>query len=214
MGLDKTHYALTTLLYLKYIVAEAGAGRALPCFGGKSVAELEGVPRIIGDNRVRAMRSLILQTGVQLVNLYLSRQLNHTELYCTSDIHGRRKAIHLISYSSYRAHHGNRTTCRPANTGFKLSMNRILRNPAQPRPVTPQYDWDLPLAWLFAQVTDQDELGCRSPRRLNSAITAAKCENITLEEANDRIKSLASPWTIRRREETRDLKGQPLGSHS
>ncbi|KAG0643367.1 hypothetical protein HOY80DRAFT_1033408 [Tuber brumale] len=124
MGLGKTHYAPATLLCLKYIVDEAAAGRALLCLGGKSVAKLEVVPQIFGANSEvyrwpciiivpanlvhtweRAMKSLIPQTGVQLVNLYLSCHLNHNELNYTSDNPRRSKAIHLISNSSYRVHY-------------------------------------------------------------------------------------------------------------
>ena len=48
MGLGKTHCALATLLYLKYSINQAAAGRPLLCLDGKLVAQLERVLRIIG----------------------------------------------------------------------------------------------------------------------------------------------------------------------
>ncbi|CUS07052.1 unnamed protein product [Tuber aestivum] len=249
MGLGKTHYALATLLYLKYIVDEAAAGRALPCLGGKSVAELEVVPRIFGAdskvyrrpriiivpaNRVytweRVVQSLIPQTGVQLVNLYLSRQLNHNELNYTSDDPGRGKAIHLISYSSYRARYKHLDRLQGCQWGIgifdesHMAKSRATQTfdslmeidvPCRIQLTgTPMHhtvgDWVPQTEWLFAQVTDQDELDSHGPRLLDSAIIEAKRENITLEQAYDRIKSIAWPWTIRRWGETRDANGQPL----
>src|SRR5438270_13992987 len=113
MGLGKTHCALATILYLKYIINEASAGRALPCLGGKSVAELEVVPRIfdaanelywrpciiiVPANLVhaweRAVQSLIPQTGLELINLYARRHLGHSELNYSSDNPRRGRAIH------------------------------------------------------------------------------------------------------------------------
>ena len=51
MGLGKTHCMLATLLYLKYIIDEAAAGKSLACLGGKAVGELQSVAWIFGvDN--------------------------------------------------------------------------------------------------------------------------------------------------------------------
>ncbi|CUS10220.1 unnamed protein product [Tuber aestivum] len=249
MGLGKTHYALATLLYLKYIVDEAAAGRALPCLGGKSVTELEVVPWIFGaDSEVyrrpciivvpanlvhaweRAVQSLIPQTGVQLVNLYLSRQLNHTELNYTSDNPGRGKAIHLISYSSYRARYKNPDRLQGCQWGIGIfdeshmaksrttqTFDSLMKMDVPCRiqlTGTPMHhtvdDWVPQTEWLFSQVTDQDELNSYGPRPLDSAITGAKRGNITLEEAYGLIKDIAWPWTIRRWGETKDATGQPL----
>jgi len=70
--------------------------------------------------------------------------------------------------------------------------------------------WVVQTEWLFAQVTDQDELDSHGPRPLDSAIAEAKRENITLEEAYDQIKDIAWPWTIQRWGETKDANGEPL----
>jgi len=59
-------------------------------------------------------------------------------------------------------------------------------------------DWVVQTEWLFAQVTDQDELDSHGPHPLDSAIAEAKRENLTLEEAYDQMKEIAWPWTIRR----------------
>ena len=99
MGLGKTHCALATLLYLKHNVDEAAAGRALACLEEKSVVELEEVPRIFGvdievDRRSsiiivlanlvpaweREIQSLIPQTGLILINLFLRCRLTHNDL--------------------------------------------------------------------------------------------------------------------------------------
>ena len=71
-------------------------------------------------------------------------------------------------------------------------------------------DWVVQTEWLFAQVTDQDELDSHGPHPLDSAIAEAKRENLTLEEAYDQIKDIAWPWTIRRWGETKDANGEPL----
>jgi len=71
-------------------------------------------------------------------------------------------------------------------------------------------DWVVQTEWLFAQVTDQDELDSYHPRRLHSTIAKVKRENRTLEEAYDQIKDIAWPWTIRRWGETMDANGEPL----
>jgi len=57
-------------------------------------------------------------------------------------------------------------------------------------------DWVVPTEWLFAQVTDKDELEHYGPCPLNSVIAEAKPEDITLEEAYEQIKDIAWQWTI------------------
>ncbi|KAG0632751.1 P-loop containing nucleoside triphosphate hydrolase protein [Tuber brumale] len=204
MGLGKTHYALATLLYLKYIVDEAAAGRALPCLGGKLVAELEVVPRIFGADS----ESLIPQTGVQLVNLYLSHQLNDNELNYTSNDPGHGKAIHLISYSSYRACYKNADRLQGCQWGIGIFDESHMAKSCATQTFdslmeidvpcriqltgTPMHhtvgDWVPQTECLFTQVTDQDELDSHCLRPLDSAITE----------------------TIWRWGETRDANRQPL----
>ena len=49
------------LLYLKYIIEEAVAGKSLAYLGGKAVGELESVPRIFGeDNEAYQCSSIII----------------------------------------------------------------------------------------------------------------------------------------------------------
>jgi len=122
MGLGKTHCALAKVLHLRHIFDEAAAGRPLACLGGKSVEELEEVPRILGDdievyrrpsiiivpaNLVpaweRAVQSLLPQTGLTLINYFSRRRRTHNDLNYSSDNPERGKAIHLISYSACRA---------------------------------------------------------------------------------------------------------------
>ncbi|KAG0638241.1 hypothetical protein HOY80DRAFT_1079619 [Tuber brumale] len=230
MELGQTHYTLATLLYLKYIVDEAAAGRALPYLGGKSVPELEVVPWIFGNDGEQPAQSLIPQTGVQLVNLYLSRQLNHSKINHSTDDPGRCKAIHLISYSSYRACYKNPDRLQ----GCQWWIGTFDESHMAKSPATQTYhslmeidlicriqltrtlmhhrdgDWVPQTEWMFAQVIDQGELDSDSLQLLDLAITEAKRENITLEQAYDQIKSIAWPWTIRRWGETRDAKVWPL----
>jgi len=71
-------------------------------------------------------------------------------------------------------------------------------------------DWIVQTEWLFAQVTDQDELDSHGLCPLDSAIAEVKRENITLEEAYDQIKDIAWQWTIRGWGETKDANGEPL----
>jgi len=71
-------------------------------------------------------------------------------------------------------------------------------------------DWVVQTEWLFAQVTDQDELDSHSLRPLDSAIAGAKRANIPWQEDYDQIKDIAWPWTIRRWGDTKDANGEPL----
>jgi len=139
MGLGKTHYALATLLYLKYIIKEAAAGRPLQCLGGRSVGQLEVVPRIFGtDSEVykrpciiivpanlvhaweRAVGSLIPHTGLQLINLHGRRALGRDSLNYTSDNPERGESIHLISYSAYRARYNDPARLEGCNWGIGI----------------------------------------------------------------------------------------------
>ena len=139
IGLGKTHCALATLLYLKHIVDEAAAGRPLACLGGKSVEELEEVPRIFGDdievyrrpsiiivlaNLVpaweRAVQSLIPKTWLTLINLFSRRRLTHNDLNYSSDNSEDGKAIHLISDSAYRARYNNSEGLEGCNWGVGI----------------------------------------------------------------------------------------------
>ena len=131
MGLGRTHYALATLLYLKYIINQAAVGSPLLCLGGKSVAQLvaqfERVPQIfdvenetyrrpaiiiISANLLhtweRLTQSLIKGTGLYLINLYTKHNLSHSELYYSPDNPKAGRAIYLISYSTYQIRHRNR----------------------------------------------------------------------------------------------------------
>jgi len=232
MGLGKTHCALATLLYLKHIVDEAAAGRPLACFRGKSGEELDEVPRIFGDdievyrrpsiiivpaNLVhtweRAVQSLIPQTGLTLINLFSRRRLTHNDLNYSSDNPERGKAIHLISYSAYRAHYNNSERLQGCNWGVGIfdashtAKSRVTQTfdsllkidvPCQIQLTgTPMHhmvgDWVVQTEWLFAQVTEQAELDSHGPRSLDSTIAEPKRENITLEEAYDQIKDIAWP---------------------
>jgi len=104
MGLRKTYCTLATLLYLKHIIDEAGAGRPLACLGGKLVEESEEVLRIFCDDSEvyrppsiiivpanlvpaweRGVQSLIPQTGLTLINLLSRRRLTHNDLNYSSD---------------------------------------------------------------------------------------------------------------------------------
>jgi hypothetical protein len=249
MGLGKTHCALATLLYLKYIVNQAAAGRPLACLDGKSVAELEQVPRIFdGDSEMyrrpsiiivpanlvptweRAVQSLIRGTGLDLINLYSRRRLSHNELNYSSDNPERGRAIHLISYSAYRARCSDPERLEGCHWGVGIfdeshmaksratqTFDSLMKIDVPCRiqlTGTPMHhtvgDWVVQTEWLFAQVTDEDEMEHHGPRPLNSVIADAKREDITLEEAYRRIKDIAWPWTIRRWGETKDSNGEPL----
>jgi len=249
MRLGKMHCALVTLLYLKHIVDEAAAGGPLACLGGKLVEELEEVLRIFGDdievyrrpsiiivpaNLVpaweRAVQSFIPQTGLTLINLFSRRRLTHNDLNYSSDNPERGKAIHVISYSAYRARYNNSERLQGCNGGVGIfdechtaksqvtqTFDSLMKIDVPCRiqlTGTPMYhmggDWVVQTEWLFAQVTDQDELDSHGLRPLDSAIAEAKRENITLEEAYDQIKDIAWPWTIRRWGETRDANREPL----
>ena len=71
-------------------------------------------------------------------------------------------------------------------------------------------DWVMQTEWLFAQVTDENELEYHCPLPLNSVIAEEKRGDITLEEAYEQIKDIAWPWTIRRWGETKHSNGNPL----
>jgi len=178
----------------------------------------------------RAVQSLIPQTGLTLINLFSRRQLTYNDLNYSSDNPEGSKAIHLISYSAYRARCNNSEPLRGCNWGVGIfdashtAKSRVTETfdslmkidvPCRIQPTgTPMHhtvgDWVVQTEWLFAQVTDQAELDSHGPRPLDSAIADAKRENITLEEAYDQIKDIAWPWTIRRWGETKDANGEPL----
>jgi len=71
-------------------------------------------------------------------------------------------------------------------------------------------DWVVQTEWQFAQVTDQNEPDSHGLHPLDSAIAEAKRNNITLEEAYDKIKDISWLWTLRRWGETKDANGEPL----
>ena len=253
MGLGKTHCALATLLYLKYIINQAAAGRPLPCLGGKSVAQLvaqfERVPRIFGvENEIyrrpaiiivpanllhaweRVTQSLIKGTGLNLINLYTKRNLSHSELNYSSDNPEAGRAIHLISYSTYRTRYRNPVRLQGCQWGVGIfdeshmaksratqTFDSLMQIDVPCRiqlTGTPMHhtvgDWVVQTEWLFAQVTDENELEHHGPLPLSSVIAEAKRGDITLEEAYEQIKDIAWPWTIRRWGETKDSNGEPL----
>ena len=70
-------------------------------------------------------------------------------------------------------------------------------------------DWVVLTEWLFALVTDDNELDHHHLIPLSTVIADAKREDITLE-AYERIKDIAWPWTIRRWGETKDSNRDPL----
>jgi hypothetical protein len=249
MGLGKTHCALATLLYLKYIIDEAAAGKSLACLGGKAVGELESVPRIFGeDNEVyqrpsiiivpanlvpaweRAIQALIPQTGLELINLYSRRRLTHNELNYSSDNPKCGKAIHLISYSTYRSRYSNPERLEGCRWGVGIfdeshtaksratkTFDSLMKIDVPCRiqlTGTPMHhtvgDWVVQTEWLFVQVADQDEMDNHGPRPLDSVVAEVKHENITMEEAYSQIKDIVWPWTIRRWGETKDANGEPL----
>jgi len=218
-------------------------------WGGKLVEELEEVPRIFG-NDIEVYRrpsilivpaklvpawelvvqSLIPQTGLTLITLFSRRRLTHNDLNYSSDNLERGKAIHLISYSAYRARYNHSERLQGYNWGVGIfdeshpakslvtqTFNSLKKIDVPCRiqlTGTPMHhtagDWVVQTEWLFAQVTHQDELDSHSPRPLDSTMAEAKCENITLEEAYDQIKDIAWPWTIRRWGETKDANGELL----
>ena len=70
-------------------------------------------------------------------------------------------------------------------------------------------NWVVQTEWLFAEVTDENELDYHGPLPLNSVIADAKRGDMTLEEAYEQIKNIAWPWTIRCWGETKDSKRSP-----
>ena len=126
IGLGKTHCTLAILLYLKYIINHAEAGRPLSCLDGKLVAQLERVPRIFGAKDEiyrrpaiiivpanldhaweRAAKSLIGETRLNLTNLHSRCDLTRNQLNYSPDNPERGTAIHLISYTTYRTRYRN-----------------------------------------------------------------------------------------------------------
>jgi len=251
MGLGKTHCALATLLYLKYIIREAAANHPLTCLGGRTVAELQVVPRIFGAyNEVykrpciimvpanlihawdRAITSLIPHTGLQLINLHSRRRLSQNQLNYSSDDSGSGQSIHLISYSAYRARYDDPNRLEGCHWGIGIfdeshmaksrtsqTFDALMKIDVPCRiqlTGTPMHhtvgDWVVQSEWLFAQVTDQNELNNHGPRQLGSVIVRARRGSITLEEAYAQIRDIVWPWTIRRWGETKDANGQPLVS--
>ena len=71
-------------------------------------------------------------------------------------------------------------------------------------------DWVVQTEWLFAQVTDENELEHHGPLPLSSVIADAKHGEITLEEAYEQIKDITWPWALWRWGEAKDSNGEPL----
>ena len=126
MGLGKTHNVLATVLYLKYIIIRAAAGRPLPCLDGKSVGQLEQVSRIFGaENEIYKRPAIIIVpanlvhawepvaqrliggTRLNLTNLNLRRDLTRNQLNYSPDNPERGRAIHVGSYSTDRTRYRN-----------------------------------------------------------------------------------------------------------
>lgn len=70
MRLGKTHCTLAMLLYLKYISNQAAASTALSWLDGKSVSQLEQVPRIFDPDNVMYRRPSIIIVPANLVSAW------------------------------------------------------------------------------------------------------------------------------------------------
>jgi len=178
----------------------------------------------------RAVQTLIPQTGLTLINLFSRHRLTYNDLNYSSDNPEHGKAIPLISYSAYRARYNNSQRWQGCNCGVGIfdeshtAKSRVIQTfdslmkidvpcQIQLRGTPMQHivgDWVVQTEWLFAQVTDQDELDRHGLCLLDFAIAEAQRENITLEEADDQIKDIAWRWTIRRWGETKDANGEHL----
>ena len=237
MGLAKTHWALATILYLKYISIHPAVGRPLSFSYGKSVAQLEQVLRIFdADNEIyrrpsilivpanlvttleSAVESLFCGTRLNVFNLYWHRQLTHNELKYYSNYPEGGRTISLLSYSAYQArnNHPARLECCHWRVGIfdqshmrksraTQTVNSLMKIDAPcgiPLTETSMHytvcDSVVLTQWVFAPITDKNELEKHGPGTLNSVIAEAKGGNNTLEEAYEQIEDIACPsWTIR-----------------
>ena len=122
MGLGKTFTVLAALLHLKWLSSEAASGRKFACLDGLSVNELEEAPPFFGEWKEKfdrpclvmvppnlmvqwevAIRGLIQGTQSTLTNLNANILLTADELNTEPGFPERGRAIHLISYQTFRS---------------------------------------------------------------------------------------------------------------
>ena len=131
----------------------------------------------------RATQSLIGGTGLNLTNFHSRRDLTRNQLNYSSDNPERGTTIHLISYSTYRVRYRNPDhlldcQCRVgildvshlakslATQTFESLMKIDVPCRIQLTGTTMHHivgDWVVQTEWLFAQVTDENELKHHSP---------------------------------------------------
>ena len=169
-------------------------------------------------------------TGLNLTTLHSRRDLTRNQLNYSPDNPERGIAIHLISSSTYGTRYRNPDRLldcewgvgifdesHMAKSGATQTCDSLMKIdvPCQIQlKGTPMHhtvgDWVVQTEWLFAQVTDENQLDHNGPLPLNSEIADATRGDITLEEAYEKIKDIAWPWTMRHWGENKDSNGDPL----
>ena len=253
MGLGKTYTALGALLHLKWISSEAPSGRKLSCLADRTVSELpvDDVPPFFGAERQiferpsvvmvpanlmgqweAAIRGLIDGTGMTFLNLNANRSSTSADLNLKPELPERGRAIHLISYTTYRSRCGSSLAGCEWGLGlfdeshhvrtygtkiFEALMNADVHGRFQ-LTGTPMYSsiqsWIIQTDWLFADVGDP-AWETEGPERLRDVLTTIKkapAEQLTavMEDAYRSLKSIAYPWLIRRWAEAKGVDGRPL----
>ena len=149
----------------------------------------------------RAAQSVIGRTGLNLTNLHSRHDLTRNQLNYSPDNPEHGRAIHLISYSAYRTRYRNPDRLLDCQCGvgifdeshmvkfratqtfdslIKIDIPCRIQLPGTPMHHTVGY-WVVQTEWLFAQVTDENELDHPGPLPLNSVIADAKRGDIMLE---------------------------------
>jgi len=251
MGLGKTFTALGALLHLKWISSEAALGNKLACLEDRTVEDLgDDVPPFFGlakevfrrpsvvmvpASLVRqwdtAIKALSEEAGATLTNLNLTvnRWLSSEILNYRPDLPERGRAIHLISYETYRARcpkggvlercawgigifdesHSVRSRKTQiysalfhADVGGKFQLTG-----------TPMYldvnSWVVQAEWLFSRIK-REARGRHGPERLREILAAVKTGEVAMNDAYQGLKTAAHPWMIRRWAETKGADGEPL----
>ena len=247
MGLGKTFTALGALLHLKWIFSEAALGRRLACLENRTVSDLEGdLPAFFGSERnafdrpalVMVPANLMVQwetaitrllegTDATLINLNANRFLGAAKLNYQPEFPERSRAIHLISYPTYRT----RFTGTLAGCAWSLGLFDESHSVRSPGTITYQavmqadvwgkvqltgtpmyndvFSWVVQSEWLFAKI-GRDKRGDHGPERLRDVLARQKTGEIDMEEAYRSLKTIAHPWMIRRWAESRGPDGEPL----
>ena len=251
MGLGKTYTSLGALLHLKWISSQARSRRKLACLEDRTVEDLgDTVPPFFGSAKDRykrpsvvmvpaplvrqwesAIKTLAKGVGASLINLNMSlnRGLTSKDLNYTPGFPEREKAIHLISYETFRARArqgGILADCEwglaifdeshSVRTKKTLTFQVLCRVDVEAKfqlTGTPMYlnvqSWITQAEWLFSKVS-MNERRQHGPERLQQILDASETGDLEREDVYDALKTAAYPWMIRRWAETKGTDGKPL----